>query len=265
MTEDEAFIRTIVDSPGDDLPRLVYADWLDERSDPRGAYLRAELEWAKAKQTTGFIVLRLNGLAEGLDPVWVARVSRPPVGVCCDPNVFKWSGPRLTDSDISKVEAKIGLAITGEYRAFMLNVNGGVLRTPYPTFNEDCFYSIEPDKQNTVDYSFDYQTGTFRDTLPQILAHPVYDLELAPSQTEWREDAVPIGNNNVFTLFYAVRGEFAGRLQLQDRSDDWRSFGLFAGSFGPPTFSEYLHRLVEYDRGILDTYPTQPLQEFWRR
>ena len=31
MSEDEAFIRTIVDTPGDDLPRLVYADWLDER------------------------------------------------------------------------------------------------------------------------------------------------------------------------------------------------------------------------------------------
>ena len=44
MTEDEAFIRAIVDSPGDDTPRLVYADWLDDRADPRGAYLRAERE-----------------------------------------------------------------------------------------------------------------------------------------------------------------------------------------------------------------------------
>jgi uncharacterized protein (TIGR02996 family) len=39
MTEDEAFIRAVVDRPGDDTARLVYADWLDERSDPRGAYL----------------------------------------------------------------------------------------------------------------------------------------------------------------------------------------------------------------------------------
>ena len=80
--EPHPLMRTIVDNPDADLPRLVYADWLDERDDPRGAYLRAESEWAKAKQTTGFIVLRLNALAEGLDPVWLARVSRPPVGVC---------------------------------------------------------------------------------------------------------------------------------------------------------------------------------------
>jgi uncharacterized protein (TIGR02996 family) len=42
MTEDDdAFLRTIVDHPGADLPRLVYADWLDDRDDPRGPFLRA--------------------------------------------------------------------------------------------------------------------------------------------------------------------------------------------------------------------------------
>ena len=44
--DDEAFVRAIVAAPGDDLPRLVYADWLDDRGDPRGAYLRAEAAWA---------------------------------------------------------------------------------------------------------------------------------------------------------------------------------------------------------------------------
>ena len=42
VSDDEVFIRRIVDSPGDDLPRLVYADWLDERGDPRAAWLRDE-------------------------------------------------------------------------------------------------------------------------------------------------------------------------------------------------------------------------------
>jgi uncharacterized protein (TIGR02996 family) len=45
--DDDAFIRTIVDHPGHDLPRLVYADWLDDRNDPRGPFLRAEVEWAQ--------------------------------------------------------------------------------------------------------------------------------------------------------------------------------------------------------------------------
>ena len=60
MNEDEAFIRAIVDAPGDDLPRLVYADWLDDRADPRGPYLRAEHEPAPAAIQR--LVLRLSRL-----------------------------------------------------------------------------------------------------------------------------------------------------------------------------------------------------------
>jgi uncharacterized protein (TIGR02996 family) len=37
MTEDEAFLRAILDAPDDDAPRLMYADWLDEHGDPRRA------------------------------------------------------------------------------------------------------------------------------------------------------------------------------------------------------------------------------------
>ena len=146
MTEDEAFIRTIVDSPGDDLPRLVYADWLDERGDPRGAYLRAELEWAKAKQTTGFILLRLNGLAEGLDPVWVARVSRPPVGVCCDHLKFTGCGPRQAPSDLESLQHRLGLHFPAEFTAFLLNYNAGQV-TPAGVAPADTPYAICDDME----------------------------------------------------------------------------------------------------------------------
>jgi uncharacterized protein (TIGR02996 family) len=44
MTDDEAFIRAIVDAPGDDAPRLIYADWLDERGDRRFATGRQALQ-----------------------------------------------------------------------------------------------------------------------------------------------------------------------------------------------------------------------------
>ena len=44
MTDDEAFIRAIVDAPGDDAPRLIYADWLDERGDPSCAAERQALQ-----------------------------------------------------------------------------------------------------------------------------------------------------------------------------------------------------------------------------
>src|SRR5262245_51747820 len=36
----EPFLVTIGERPGDMGPRLVYADWLEERGDPRGAWLR---------------------------------------------------------------------------------------------------------------------------------------------------------------------------------------------------------------------------------
>ena len=41
MGDDDAFLRAIADAPGDDAPRLVYADWLDEHGQPdRAEYLR---------------------------------------------------------------------------------------------------------------------------------------------------------------------------------------------------------------------------------
>lgn len=46
MVDEAAFIRTILADPRDPTPRLVYADWLEERGDPqsvsRAEYLRAE-------------------------------------------------------------------------------------------------------------------------------------------------------------------------------------------------------------------------------
>lgn len=120
MNEDEAFIRAIVDSPGDDTARLVYADWLDDRDDPRGPYLRAE----HAAVTSGDGT-RLRELAAGLDAVWVARVSRPPVGVCCDHINFTKRGPALRATDVDRLEARSGNP-GAQFRAFLLNYNGGV-------------------------------------------------------------------------------------------------------------------------------------------
>src|SRR5262245_27555951 len=42
MNEEEAFIATLVADPSDKTAALVFADWLDERDDPRGALLRID-------------------------------------------------------------------------------------------------------------------------------------------------------------------------------------------------------------------------------
>jgi uncharacterized protein (TIGR02996 family) len=44
MTSDEAFLQAIRDDPEDNAVRLVYADWLEERGDPRGELVRIEEE-----------------------------------------------------------------------------------------------------------------------------------------------------------------------------------------------------------------------------
>jgi uncharacterized protein (TIGR02996 family) len=44
MSEESAFLAAIRATSSDQLPRLVYADWLDERGDPRGELVRIEEE-----------------------------------------------------------------------------------------------------------------------------------------------------------------------------------------------------------------------------
>ena len=55
--EEAAFLRSICATPDDLAPRLIYADWLDERGDPRGAVVRTEE------------ALRVSG-SERLDPLF---------------------------------------------------------------------------------------------------------------------------------------------------------------------------------------------------
>ena len=124
MSMHDAFLADIVANPDDDTPRLVYADWLDDRDDPRGPYLRAEREAAQ----TGDIP-RLWELARRLDSVWVARVSRPPVGVCCDRVRFSNRGDAVTAADLDRFVARHTVFLGSDYRAFVLNYNGG---TPDP-------------------------------------------------------------------------------------------------------------------------------------
>jgi uncharacterized protein (TIGR02996 family) len=80
---DDAFIRAILASPGDDTSRLVYADWLDERNDPRGSFLRAEVALASARPADprrDELYARLLEAAAGIDAGWAASMCR--LGSC---------------------------------------------------------------------------------------------------------------------------------------------------------------------------------------
>lgn len=43
---DEALLRGVLEAPSDDAPRLVYADWLEERGEAeRAEYIRSKIRW----------------------------------------------------------------------------------------------------------------------------------------------------------------------------------------------------------------------------
>jgi uncharacterized protein (TIGR02996 family) len=44
---EQAFLRAIVENPEDDALRLIFADWLDERDDPRAAFIRTQCQLAR--------------------------------------------------------------------------------------------------------------------------------------------------------------------------------------------------------------------------
>src|SRR5262245_36122621 len=73
MTDEEALIRAILAAPGDWPFRLVYADWLEERGDPRAEYLRLLCSLAKWGSDP---YARLRELHPGLDPEWVELMHR---------------------------------------------------------------------------------------------------------------------------------------------------------------------------------------------
>src|SRR5579884_4103642 len=53
MTRENAFLQAILENPADDTARLVYADWLEERGDPRGEFIRVQCELAQLSPAGG--------------------------------------------------------------------------------------------------------------------------------------------------------------------------------------------------------------------
>jgi uncharacterized protein (TIGR02996 family) len=79
MTDDQDFVQAILSRPDDDTVRLVYADWLDERGDVRGEFLRLSLELARHTSKSKKYALvseRLEAIRPGIDPEWAASVGR---------------------------------------------------------------------------------------------------------------------------------------------------------------------------------------------
>jgi uncharacterized protein (TIGR02996 family) len=82
MTEHLSLLQALLASPGDDTLRSVYADWLQERGDPRGDYLRFEMQLAHlspASPEARELRARMVGLRPQLDRLWLAHIDQPDV------------------------------------------------------------------------------------------------------------------------------------------------------------------------------------------
>src|SRR5262245_14851753 len=98
MTTDDAFVRAILADPGDDALRLVYSDWLDERADARGPYLRLLCRLSGAcpppAEEVAPLLDHLERLRSAIDPAWVGLMHRGrSLPVADPPPVRLYQGP----------------------------------------------------------------------------------------------------------------------------------------------------------------------------
>jgi uncharacterized protein (TIGR02996 family) len=79
MIDEPGFLAQLYTNPADDTTRLVYADWLEERGDRRGAYLRQEVEVAGLDEWSDGYRDRereLSRLRQGLPAEWLELAGR---------------------------------------------------------------------------------------------------------------------------------------------------------------------------------------------
>jgi uncharacterized protein (TIGR02996 family) len=85
MSTDQGFRRALAVHPNDIQTRLVYADWLDDQSDPRGEFLRLEIELsmlAPDDVRRWSIEERLRELQATFEPGWLAALDRTSIENC---------------------------------------------------------------------------------------------------------------------------------------------------------------------------------------
>ncbi len=79
MPEEQAFLDHLAKEPLDDVTRQVYADWLEERGDERGAYLRLEMELAalpKGDPRLAEMEQRGARMRQAIDPEWLRQAGK---------------------------------------------------------------------------------------------------------------------------------------------------------------------------------------------
>ncbi len=91
MASEQAFLEAIIDEPDDDDVRLIFADWLEEQSDPvqnaRGEFIRVQIELAHMAEDDPRrpeLVKREDALLDRHREDWLGTIVAQFLGSHCD-------------------------------------------------------------------------------------------------------------------------------------------------------------------------------------
>jgi uncharacterized protein (TIGR02996 family) len=106
MDDEAPFLQAVQAAPGDSGLLLIYADWLEERGDPRAEFLRVRVALGRLSPIEKqFRVLwrQLRRLRSGVDRAWLAVLDRTPIENCpvrfAYPCPKRWEALRPTEDD----------------------------------------------------------------------------------------------------------------------------------------------------------------------
>lgn len=76
-SKEQALLEEIIENPDDDTPRLIYADWLEERGGPRAEFIRLQCELARLCAPPRDLLRRQQFLLAEHGGQWLDQLSQP--------------------------------------------------------------------------------------------------------------------------------------------------------------------------------------------
>jgi uncharacterized protein (TIGR02996 family) len=205
MTEEDALIHAVLAAPDDPGPQSVYADWLEERGDPRGEYLRCRCARAglhRDDSKHAALLLREEELRQRHPEVilpWQRRLNLGRIK-----NLLGGTGrdlkdastetkgrpsytpePCLTKRELAAWEKATGTTLPEEYRVFLLEIgNGGTMPGSY------CDLEVWPLGTGEENPALLEPFPVTKERFRERLAHrpPLRGRELFPELDTSRED-----------------------------------------------------------------------------